>query len=55
MSLDCKDKLIPFYRSIGYVLEPGNANTMNIRYEQPATGLIRTNGASATSTPVEPL
>lgn len=34
MSLDCKDKLIPFYKSIGYVLEPGNANTMNIRYEQ---------------------
>ncbi|XP_058468250.1 probable glucosamine 6-phosphate N-acetyltransferase [Malaya genurostris] len=36
MSLDCKDKLIPFYKSIGYVLEPGNANTMNIRYEQSA-------------------
>lgn len=35
MSLDCKDKLIPFYKSIGYVLEAGNANTMNIRYEQP--------------------
>lgn len=34
MSLDCKDKLIPFYKSIGYVLEAGNANTMNIRYEQ---------------------
>lgn len=33
MSLDCKDKLIPFYKSIGYTLEPGNANTMNIRYE----------------------
>lgn len=37
MSLDCKDKLIPFYKSIGYVLEPGNANTMNIRYEQSNT------------------
>ncbi|XP_055525684.1 probable glucosamine 6-phosphate N-acetyltransferase [Wyeomyia smithii] len=34
MSLDCKDKLVPFYKSIGYTLEPGNANTMNIRYEQ---------------------
>lgn len=37
MSLDCKDKLIPFYKSIGYVLEPGNSNTMNIRYEQKNT------------------
>lgn len=37
MSLDCKDKLIPFYKSIGYALEPGNANTMNIRYEQSNT------------------
>ncbi|XP_035795922.1 probable glucosamine 6-phosphate N-acetyltransferase [Anopheles albimanus] len=38
MSLDCKDKLIPFYTSIGYVLEPGNANTMNIRYEASTGG-----------------
>ncbi|KAL3287197.1 hypothetical protein HHI36_001674 [Cryptolaemus montrouzieri] len=33
MSLDCKDSLIPFYKSIGYKLEPGNANSMVIRYE----------------------
>ncbi|XP_055609187.1 probable glucosamine 6-phosphate N-acetyltransferase [Uranotaenia lowii] len=40
MSLDCKDKLIPFYKSIGYMLEPGNANTMNIRYEQPLIVIV---------------
>jgi len=33
MSLDCKDQLIPFYKSLGYALEPGNANTMMLRYE----------------------
>ncbi|CAG9763666.1 unnamed protein product [Ceutorhynchus assimilis] len=33
MSLDCKDPLIPFYKSLGYMLEPGNANTMILRYE----------------------
>lgn len=33
MSLDCKDPLIPFYKSLGYILEPGNANTMMLRYE----------------------
>lgn len=38
MSLDCKDKLIPFYKSIGYKLEPGNANSMVIRYETPPEG-----------------
>ena len=32
MSLECKDKLIPFYRSMGYVDEPGNSNSMSIRY-----------------------
>lgn len=32
MTLDCKDKLIPFYQTLGYVLEPGNSNTMGIRY-----------------------
>lgn len=37
MSLDCKDKLIPFYESLGYRLEPGNANAMNIRYDQAAS------------------
>ncbi|KAF5305728.1 hypothetical protein FQR65_LT07624 [Abscondita terminalis] len=33
MSLDCKDSLIAFYKSIGYKLEPGNANSMVIRYD----------------------
>lgn len=33
MSLDCKDDLIPFYKSIGYKVEPGNANSMILRYE----------------------
>lgn len=33
MSLDCKDNLIPFYKSIGYKIEPGNANSMMIRYD----------------------
>ncbi|KAJ8979760.1 hypothetical protein NQ317_004747 [Molorchus minor] len=36
MSLDCKDNLILFYKSIGYKLEPGNANSMIIRYEETA-------------------
>ncbi|XP_055678691.1 probable glucosamine 6-phosphate N-acetyltransferase isoform X1 [Lutzomyia longipalpis] len=33
MSLDCKDHLIPFYETLGYVLEPGNSNAMNIRFD----------------------
>ncbi|XP_031328122.1 probable glucosamine 6-phosphate N-acetyltransferase isoform X2 [Photinus pyralis] len=33
MSLDCKDNLIPFYKSIGYKIEAGNSNSMIIRYE----------------------
>ncbi|KAJ8880683.1 hypothetical protein PR048_017153 [Dryococelus australis] len=33
MSLDCKDKLIPFYNSLGYIDEPGNANSMTIRFD----------------------
>nr|XP_022904512.1 probable glucosamine 6-phosphate N-acetyltransferase [Onthophagus taurus] len=36
MTLDCKDNLIPFYKSIGYKLEPGNANSMTVRYEDPS-------------------
>lgn len=42
MTLDCKDPLVPFYKSIGYKLEPGNANSMVIRYEtaQPPNGVI---------------
>ncbi|CAH0551864.1 unnamed protein product [Brassicogethes aeneus] len=35
MSLDCKDSLIPFYKSIGYKCEPGNANSMMVRYDAP--------------------
>lgn len=34
MSLDCKDKLIKFYESLGYVLIPGNSNSMTIRYDE---------------------
>lgn len=33
MVLECKDDLIPFYKTLGYKLEPGNANSMAIRYE----------------------
>lgn len=33
ITLECKDKLIPFYQSIGYVLEPGNSNSMSIRFD----------------------
>jgi glucosamine-phosphate N-acetyltransferase len=33
MSLDCKDPLIAFYKSLGYKLEPGNSNSMMIRFE----------------------
>lgn len=36
MSLDCKDKLIGFYTSLGYVLEPGNSNSMTIRCPGPS-------------------
>lgn len=32
MSLECKDKLIKFYESIGYVCEAGNSNSMRIRF-----------------------
>ncbi|XP_033218374.1 probable glucosamine 6-phosphate N-acetyltransferase, partial [Belonocnema kinseyi] len=34
LSLDCKDKLIPFYESLGFKLEPGNANQMNTRFPE---------------------
>ncbi|KAK9880505.1 hypothetical protein WA026_011744 [Henosepilachna vigintioctopunctata] len=40
MSLDCKDSLIPFYKSIGYKLEPGNSNSMVIRYDSVNTSNI---------------
>lgn len=36
MSLDCKDKLINFYETLGYKLEPGNSNSMNMRFEEPS-------------------
>lgn len=32
ISLDCNDKVIDFYKSLGYVSEPGRANTMVIRF-----------------------
>nr|CAD7593137.1 unnamed protein product [Timema genevievae] len=33
MTLDCKDKLIPFYITLGYLNEPGNANSMTVRFD----------------------
>ncbi|XP_065372142.1 probable glucosamine 6-phosphate N-acetyltransferase [Calliphora vicina] len=50
MSLDCKDKLIKFYETLGYVLIPGNSNSMTIRYdESPAVkqNLTAFNGAGS--------
>ncbi|CAG9789224.1 unnamed protein product [Diatraea saccharalis] len=35
MSLDCKDKLIKFYETLGYRLEAGNSNAMNMRFVPP--------------------
>lgn len=35
MTLECKDKLIPFYKTLGYSLEAGNGNSMNVRFESP--------------------
>ncbi|GBP65936.1 Probable glucosamine 6-phosphate N-acetyltransferase [Eumeta japonica] len=32
MSLDCKDKLVKFYETLGYILEPGNSNAMNMSF-----------------------
>ncbi|CAG9862110.1 unnamed protein product [Phyllotreta striolata] len=34
MTLDCKDNLVSFYRTLGYNSEPGNANSMKLRLEQ---------------------
>ncbi|KAH8342127.1 hypothetical protein KR059_012609, partial [Drosophila kikkawai] len=45
MSLDCKDKLIKFYESLGYVLIPGNSNSMTIRYDEGPT--LKRNATSA--------
>lgn len=36
MSLDCKDKLIKFYETLGYKMEPGNSNAMNMRFDDPS-------------------
>ncbi|KAL4709846.1 hypothetical protein ACJJTC_000333 [Scirpophaga incertulas] len=36
MSLDCKDKLVKFYETLGYTLEAGNSNAMNMRFEEPS-------------------
>lgn len=45
MTLDCKDKLIPFYKSLGYINEPGNSNSMTVRYEEGSK--ISANNTSA--------
>lgn len=33
ITLDCKDNMIPFYTRLGYTLEPGNSNHMQIRFK----------------------
>jgi glucosamine-phosphate N-acetyltransferase len=38
MSLDCKDHLLKFYNSMGYVAEKGNANSMTVRFEETKPG-----------------
>lgn len=48
MALECKDKLIQFYTSLGYVLEPGNSNMMQIRYDNVQKN--QTNGSHDTNT-----
>ncbi|XP_053947078.1 probable glucosamine 6-phosphate N-acetyltransferase isoform X1 [Anastrepha ludens] len=45
MSLDCKDKLIKFYESLGYVLIPGNSNSMTIRYDEGPAAVRHNNTA----------
>ncbi|KNC21358.1 putative glucosamine 6-phosphate N-acetyltransferase [Lucilia cuprina] len=50
MSLDCKDKLIKFYETLGYVLIPGNSNSMTIRYDESPVvkqNLTAFNGAAS--------
>ncbi|XP_014213326.1 probable glucosamine 6-phosphate N-acetyltransferase [Copidosoma floridanum] len=32
LTLECRDRLIPFYESLGFNREPGNANSMNVRF-----------------------
>lgn len=36
LSLECKDQLIPFYESLGFKREPGNANSLNMRFQRGA-------------------
>ncbi|KAK0182160.1 hypothetical protein PV327_000324 [Microctonus hyperodae] len=36
LMLDCRDRLIPFYESLGFKQEPGNANSMKMRFETTA-------------------
>lgn len=43
ITLECKDNLIPFYQSIGYVLEPGNSNSMNIRFDSQPKRVLKAN------------
>ncbi|KAG8036849.1 hypothetical protein G9C98_004171 [Cotesia typhae] len=33
LSLDCRDRLIGFYESLGFQREVGNANSLNMRFE----------------------
>jgi glucosamine-phosphate N-acetyltransferase len=32
LSLDCKDEMIPYYERLGYSAQPGNSNTLVIRF-----------------------
>lgn len=34
MTLDCKDRLVPFYSTLGYSIEKGNSNYMMIRFDK---------------------
>jgi glucosamine-phosphate N-acetyltransferase len=39
LSLDCIDRLVPFYENIGFKREPNNANYLNMRFHgEEATG-----------------
>lgn len=32
ITLECRDRLIPFYENLGFKREPGNANSMHARF-----------------------
>lgn len=49
ITLECKDKLIKFYESLGYVLLPGNSNSMTIRYDKAVNADVVRLNASETS------